>query len=118
MQKAAVAALKDSGLEKELLSKTHVSVREDERKAIAFAFVIELRSIAGSDKGHSSNSFKMYLQSASWFVLDLLPRRAGGCYAPRRQCNAAPGERRSVTSGTRGRQPTAWRRRGLSTMIE
>jgi hypothetical protein len=57
MQKAAVAAL-NSGLKKELLSKTHVSVREDEREAIAFAFVIELRSIAGSDEGHSSNSFK------------------------------------------------------------
>jgi len=35
-------------------------VREDEREALAFGFVKELRSIAGSDKRHSSTPLSPY----------------------------------------------------------
>jgi len=52
MQHATKLTTKDTSLKKELLSKAHVSMREDERKTFALDLVMELRFIASSDKRH------------------------------------------------------------------
>src|ERR1700752_3635177 len=74
MQNTAIVAAKDSSLQKKLLSEAHVSVREGEREPLALGFVMELRSIAGSDKRHSSTPLRCICDPPRGF-LDLPPRR-------------------------------------------
>src|ERR1700730_9071329 len=117
MQNTAIVPAKDSSLQKELLSKAHVAVREDEREALAFGFVMELRSIAGSDKRHSSTPLRRICNllrgscSINCRVEQGLLRAAATV-----QCCAGRAQSRHPEPA--GGQPIAWRRRGLSTMIE
>ena len=63
MQDTTVALTKDASLQKELLSKAHVAVSEDERKAVAFYFVVEFRSIGCSYEWHDPLPIDVYLLS-------------------------------------------------------
>src|SRR5580700_10286214 len=105
MQNTAIAAAKDSSLQKELLSEAHVSVREDEREALAFGFVMELRSIAGSDKRHSSTPLKCICNpprgSCSIYY------RVEGAPMPRGD-SAMRGASAEPSAEYAERQPTAW----------
>jgi hypothetical protein len=77
-------------------------IREDEREAFAFGFVMELRSIAVSDKRRSSTPLRRICNLLLVVRARLTAASSRGCYAPRRQSNAAQGERRAVTSSLRG----------------
>src|SRR6266446_6109686 len=87
MQDTAIAAAKDSSLQKELLSEAHVSVREDEREALAFGFVMELRFLAGSDKRHRSTPLRCICNPPRGSC-SIYYRVEGKSYATRRQCSA------------------------------